>query len=657
MRKPILLLVLALSSMFILPIATDNPGSEPGALLNAGPIGTTDYPWTMFHYDAQRAGVTPASGPASATPMWTFTTGSLVYPSAAVADGYVFIPSYDGSVYALDEYTGSLIWSFPTGGNIIGTPAVGNGMVYVSSKNGYVYALNEQNGAVNWRIANDNLTPVTSSPVLADGMLFYGTFLSPSSGFAEVLAVDPQTGSVIWKNTGIPDYVEGSLSVSNGRVFFGVGAFNPALIIALNETTGAQLWSYGTGIRTTVTSASAEAYGNVYVGLDGNRFLALNQATGSLVWSFNTGGGTNATTPAIYNGIVYFGTSAGIVYALNSTTGTTIWRYPAAGTIGPVTSSPALALGSSTLYVGSNDRYLYALSMTTGTLRWRYLAGGQVSSSPAVADGRVFFGSKDRKVYALGATVPRLFDTITSSSTVLEPGQNATLTITVRNSTAPQAGTNLTFTTPPPTSWMLSQPVPTGIGIYQVNFTAPPPSQITSTVIITVQVTASLTGYLSATNQTSITVNPFPLLTVAVSPKPSSITPGGEITLMIKVTNGTDTVPGASLNFSSSVPGGSFYSISDSGNGNYTAIFGTPLQSSSPVVTVRAYKSEFTPGQGQTTVVVNGVPNLTTLKVSGIPIFLLVAGGVILFLLILAVLVRKKKSDYHHIAPQPSFSY
>src|SRR5207247_233307 len=342
MRNPILLLVLALSSMFILPIATDNPGSKPGPVLNAGPIGTTDYPWTMFHYDAQRAGVTPASGPASPRLMWNYTTGSLVYPSAAVADG----------------------------------------------------------------------------------ILFYGTFLSPSSGFAEVLAVDPQTGAVIWKNTGIPDYVEGSLSVSNGRVFFGVGAFNPALIIALNETTGAQLWSYSTGIRTTVTSAPAEAYGNVYVGLDGNRFLALNQATGSLVWSFNTGGGTNATTPAIYNGIVYFGTGAGIVYALNSTTGTTIWRYPAAGTIGPVTSSPALALGSSTLYVGSNDRYLYALSMTTGTLRWRYLAGGQVSSSPAVADGRVFFGSKDRKVYALGATVPRLFDTITSSSTVLEPGQN-----------------------------------------------------------------------------------------------------------------------------------------------------------------------------------------------------------------------------------------
>src|SRR5437773_10933104 len=135
--------------MFILPIATDNPGSKPGPVLIGGPIGTTDYAWTMFHYDAQRAGVTPASGPASASLMWAFTTGNLVYPSAAVADGYVFIPSYDGSVYAHDEYTGSLIWSFHTGVNIIGTPAVGNGTVSLSLKNGDVYALNDQKRAVN----------------------------------------------------------------------------------------------------------------------------------------------------------------------------------------------------------------------------------------------------------------------------------------------------------------------------------------------------------------------------------------------------------------------------------------------------------------------------------------------------------------------------
>jgi eukaryotic-like serine/threonine-protein kinase len=642
--------------MFLLPTAPNQPGSKPSLFLNAGPTGTTDYPWAMFHYDAVRDGVTPASGPASPSLMWTYTTGNLVYPSAAVADGYVFIPSYDGTLYALDEYTGLLLWSFPTGGNIIGTPAVASGIVYVSSKNGYVYALSEQNGAVDWRIANDNLTPVTSSPVIANGVLFYGTFLSPSAGYAEVLAVNPQTGSVIWRNTGIQDYIEGSASVSNGRVFLGAGALNPAIIVALNETTGAQLWSYGTGLKTQVTSAPAEAYGNVYVGLDGTRFLALNQATGSLVWSFNTPGGTNATTPAIYKGAVYFGTGAGIVYALNATTGTTIWRYPTVGTIGGVASSPALAVGSNTLYIGSNDGHLYALNVGTGAVNWRYPnvgAVGQISSSPAVANNRVFFGSKDHKVYALGATAARLFDTITASPNVLLPKQNATLSITVRNSTALQSGANLTLTSS--FGGTLSQPiVSTGVGTYQSNFTTP---MVTSTTVIVIQVTATVVGYLSATNQTSITVNPFPLLTVVVSPKPTSITPGGEITLMIRVTNGTLLVSGASLNFSSSVPGGSFSSVLDSGNGNYTAIFSTPLQSSNPVVTVRAYKNEFTPGQGQASVAVNGVPNLTTLKVSGIPIFLLVAGLVILFLLILAVVVRSKKNEYSHIGPSSSFSY
>src|SRR5438034_10261303 len=98
--------------MFILPIATDNPGSKPGPVLNAGPIGTTDYPWTMFHYDARRAGVTPASGPALAILMWNYTTVSLVYPSAVVAVGYVFIYSYRYTIDVIDEFMVSLVSSF-----------------------------------------------------------------------------------------------------------------------------------------------------------------------------------------------------------------------------------------------------------------------------------------------------------------------------------------------------------------------------------------------------------------------------------------------------------------------------------------------------------------------------------------------------------------
>src|SRR5207253_3458161 len=137
-------------------------------------------------------------------------------------------------------------------------------------------------------------------------------------------------------------------------------------------TTGKSVWNYNTAVPTTVTTAPATAYGNVYVGLDSTRVLALNQITGSLVWSFNTPSASNATTPAIYNGVVYFGTGRGIVYARNATTGVQIWSYTTP-TGGAVASSPALALGTKALFFGSNDRYLYALNMVTGSFLWSRL--------------------------------------------------------------------------------------------------------------------------------------------------------------------------------------------------------------------------------------------------------------------------------------------
>ncbi len=649
MRKATLLLILSLSSLLIIPTILSEPSNrDPLVIPSIGPSGSTDYPWTMFHYDSSRDGVTQASGPAAAptSPMWTYVTGNVVYPSPVVSDGYVFIPSYDGTIYALDEYSGNLIWSFFTGGNIIGTPAIANSTVYVSSKNGYVYALDEQTGSVNWRIANDNLTPVTSSPVIANGKLFWGTFLSPSAGYAEVLAVNPQTGAVIWRNTSISDYVEGSLAVNNGRVFLGIGALNNAQVLALNESTGSQIWSYNTGLAVTITGSPAVAYGRVYVPLDGTRFLALDETTGFLDWSFTTG--SNSTTAAIHNGVLYFGAGNRNIYAVNASTGATIWTRT---TGGAVTSSPALSLGSTELFVGSNDRYLYALNLITGAVAWRFLAGGQISSSPAVADNRVFFGSKDHTVYALGAAIPKLFDTISATPSTLLSGQTTLLTITVSNSSSSKSGATLTLSSAQGGTFTAA--IDLGTGTYKANYTAP---LVSSSTIATIQVVATISGYLGATNQTNITVNPLPTLTVEVSARPYSITPGGEITIMVRVTNGTILVSGASLDLSSS-NGGSFSSITDSGNGNYTALFSTPLQTSNPIVTVRVSKMGFTSGQGQTTVAVNGVPDLTTLKVAGTSFFLLLAAGAVLFLLILAAIVRRNKTSHTKVPQKTEFTY
>jgi outer membrane protein assembly factor BamB len=581
-----------------------------------------------------------------------------VYASPVVTDGFVFIPSYDGKLYAIDEYTGSLIWSFATGSSIVATPAVGNGIVYLSSKDFTLYALDENTGSVIWRISN--VAPVVSSPVLADGILFYGTLYSPSAGRAEFLAVNPQDGTVLWRKT-IDDYIEGSASVSNGRVIFGKGAINPAVVMARNETNGSSIWNYSTAplatpppLKTTIAGAPTLAYGNVYVGLDSTKLIALSGATGNLLWSFNTPGAANATSPAIYNGVVYFGTGGGIVYALNSTTGAQIWRYPTAATIGAIASSPALALGSKTLFFGSNDRYLYALNMLTGAFLWRYLTGGQVSSSPAVADSRVFFGDKDAKVYALGITIPPLRATLTVSPVILRSVGVSNLTVTVKNSTGALSGANLTFTSS--AGGIFSRAVMTVPGTYVANFTAP---LVSSTISDGIQVVASAPGYLSAVASATISVNPYPPLTVAVSAKPGTTTPGAEVLLLIRVTNGTDLIPGASLTLGSS-SGGSFSGLTDSGNGNYTAIYTTPLQTSTDVLTVQASKNQFSSAQGQVVVTVNGIPDLTTVKVAGLPLFLFAVVAVLIFFILIAVAVtrRDRSRPYGRAQPsQPSFTY
>jgi hypothetical protein len=413
------------------------------------------------------------------------------------------------------------------------------------------------------------------------------------------------------------------------------------------------MWTYGTAVPTTITTAPATAYGNLYVGLDSTRFLALNQASGNLVWSFNTPNASNATTPAINGGVVYFGTGRGIVYARNATTGVQIWSYTTP-TGGAVTSSPALALGSKTLFFGSNDRYLYALNVITGAFLWRYLTGGQVSSSPAVADSRVFFGAKDAKVYALGTVIPPLTVTLGASPVVLRSAMVSNLTMTVRNSTGPVSGANLTLASS--AGGTFSLPVMTGPGMYVANFTAP---IVTSTVNDLIQVIASASGYLNGVASTTIMLNPFPPLTISVAAKPGTTTPGSEVLLMIRVTNGTDLIAGASLTMTSS-SGGSFSGLTDSGNGNYTALYTTPLQSSTNVLTVQASKKQFSSAQGQVVVTVNGIPDLTTVKVAGLPLFLFAAVAVLIFFVLIALAVTRRDRSRSHGTfqpPQPSFTY
>lgn len=207
-------------------------------------------------------------------------------------------------------------------------------------------------------------------------------------------------------------------------------------------------WTFATG--EAIVSSPAVTQGVVYVGSSDNFLYALDAATGALKWKFDAHGNVGSS-PAVSGGVVFVNSFDGNFYAIDAATGARKWSFatqgerrntwPGINGTAPRTetmpdpwdfflSSPAVADG--VVYFGSGDRHVYALDAATGALRWEFETGGVVHASPAVADGRVYVGSFDGGFYALDAQTGALlwkFQTDTSEATHLMVGIPGSATV------------------------------------------------------------------------------------------------------------------------------------------------------------------------------------------------------------------------------------
>jgi outer membrane protein assembly factor BamB len=170
-----------------------------------------------------------------------------------------------------------------------------------------------------------------------------------------------------------------------------------------------------------VFSSPAVADGTVFAGSTDGKLYALDQATGVQKWTFTTRSRVNSS-PAVQNGLVYFGSFDGTFYALDAKNGQLKWKFATAGErrfaakrlhgaepagetmpdpFDFYLSSPAVANGA--VYFGSGDGNIYALDAATGALKWKMSTGNVVHASPAVSGGVVYIGSWDSYFYALDA--------------------------------------------------------------------------------------------------------------------------------------------------------------------------------------------------------------------------------------------------------------
>jgi outer membrane protein assembly factor BamB len=312
---------------------------------------------------------------------WSFATGDAVRSGVAVADGRVFVGSFDNNVYALDAATGTKEWEFATGGFVTSGITTDNGSVFVGSNDNNVYALDAATGTKEWEFATG--ASVTSGIAVADGTVFAG------STDNNVYALDTATGTKEWEFATGGDATSG-IAVADDTVFAGSTDNN---VYALDAATGTKEWEFATG--GFVTSGITTDNGSVFVGSNDNNVYALDAATGTKEWEFATGASVTSGI-AVAGGTVFVGSDDNNVYALDAATGTKEWEF---GTGGVVTSGIAVADG--TVFAGSTDSNVYALDAATGTKEWEFGTGSFIDGGLAVADGRVFAGSNDDNVYAI----------------------------------------------------------------------------------------------------------------------------------------------------------------------------------------------------------------------------------------------------------------
>jgi len=298
--------------------------------------------------------------------------------------------------YALNAETGAARWSYTGGGSFgYSSATYKNNVVYVGSTDSYVYAFNASNGRLLWKFKAGD-TGVESDAVIEDSTVYVGC------NDDQLFALDAITGLPRWSYT-TGGNISSSPKIANGKVYFGS---SDGKFYALQALTGQLLWSYQTGAMINQSGASL-VNGILYFGSRDGYLYSLDANSGNLKWRFGNGiVSFEQSSPTVHNGVVYIGgwynvpgfNIKGSVYAVNAATGTLIWeKLPNTG----FSSSPFVA--NNRLFITGDDLKISALDIPTGNTLWQKTILPN-SSSPVEANGMLYVGgSGTRFIYALNA--------------------------------------------------------------------------------------------------------------------------------------------------------------------------------------------------------------------------------------------------------------
>jgi outer membrane protein assembly factor BamB len=134
-------------------------------------------------------------------------------------NGVIYIPSYDGSLYALKRANGDILWKFEAGGSK--DVLIQDDYIYLPSSDGSVFCIRKDNGKQVWKFDLDRGVP--TQLVATDRWLIFG------SSYQYLYALDKLTGKGVYRyNVGYGSGFSGSPAYDSKaqKLYFLSGAGN-----------------------------------------------------------------------------------------------------------------------------------------------------------------------------------------------------------------------------------------------------------------------------------------------------------------------------------------------------------------------------------------------------------------------------------------------
>jgi polyvinyl alcohol dehydrogenase (cytochrome) len=381
-----------------------------------------------------------------------FPTGESSNSQPTVVAGRVFAGSDNGFIYSLDAATGCVYWSFEGGSIVRGSltvgPVTGQGdaryAVFYGDGHANIFAVNAQDGLLLWKTKVDShvVARITAGARLYNGKLFVPVSSSEefSSGTPDypcctsrgsLVAMDANTGKILWKTFVVPGELKAIKIQSNGVVLYAPAGGGVWATPTIDPVRQAVYISTGDA----VTFPSPDTTDGV---------LALDINTGKRLWAYQADsndvfmGGCNGPvrseacpTPmgpdldignspilkTLPNGrrALLVGTKQGHIIAIDpDNNGALLYRVLA------TTGQPVVeggGRGGNIVWGGAaDDRNVYygaagqaglvAFDLATGQKAWSFTApagGGTLGAAPTAIPGVVFQGSSNGRLFAVSS--------------------------------------------------------------------------------------------------------------------------------------------------------------------------------------------------------------------------------------------------------------